>query len=247
MDKCSISLWSWAYNEEELVEEFVRKSMEDLRRVTDDYEIILVNDGSTDKTWEIMQALSRNCPQLKIFRHEKNMRPGQCFHTCLEHATKDIIFWNTADMFLDTSDISGFLSALKGADMAQGVRTNLSANSFYRKMTQVVNYWLIRAMFGIPLAEFQNTKFFRLDFAKTIKLESRSNFTNPEFAIKAYFRGLSIKEVSMEFQPRRKGSPKCGNPRYIFETFRDIIYFWFKWMVLGQIEKSEKRGRIIKL
>jgi len=245
--KPGISMWGWAYNEEELVEEFVKTSTADLERATNDYEIILVDDGSTDRTWEIMQRLVGQYPKLKIARHPENLRPGQCFHTCLKYATKDIVFWNTVDMFLDTKDIPKFLDALNYADMVQGVRTNLKANSVYRKLTQIVNYRLIRILFGIPLAEFQNTKFFRLKFAKGITLESRSNFTNPEFAIKAHFLGLSIKEVPMEFQPRKKGAAKCGTPRYISETFGNIFFFWFKWIVLGSIDRAFRRGKIYKL
>lgn len=247
MKKYSLSLWSWALNEENLVAVFVEASTRHLEAVTDDYEIILVDDGSTDRTWEIMQGLVRNYPRLKILRHETNRRPGSCMHTCLKETTKEIVFWNTVDFFFDSSRLSEWLRELESCDMIQGVRTDLKANTFYRKLTHLVNYWMIRILFGIYLHEFQNVKFCRADFLKSIGFESASTFTNPECAIKAYWAGKTIKEKSMVFLPRKAGKAKGAIPVGLIETFRDILKYWFRWVLLRQLPKPIRRGKILKL
>jgi len=246
MPSQSLSLWAWALNEEDLVEAFVEKSTRDLEAVTHDYEIILVDDGSTDRTWSMMERLAKEYPKLKIVRHEKNMRPGHCMRTCLPLTTKDIVFWNTVDSFFDTSNLQEWVDELDDCDMIQGIRTDLAANTPYRKLTHLVNYGLIRFLFRIPLREFQNVKFCRTDFLKRAGLESASTFTNPECSIKAYWAGKTIKEKSMDFLSREAGKPKGANPFGILESLRDILWFWFRWVVLRKLPKPIMRGQIIK-
>jgi len=245
--KYSISLWAWALNEEALVEDFVRDSVNHLKRVADDFEIILIDDGSTDRTWELMQKLSREHECLKIIKHDRNRRPGFCMHTCLKHTTKDVVFWNTVDSFFDTSHLEEWLNALEDCDMIQGVRSDLKANSPYRKLTHLVNRYMIRVLFGLNISEFQNVKFCHSDFLKKIGFESASTFTNPECSIKGFWSGLTIKEKGMKFLPRAAGKAKGANPSGILESLRDILKYWFKWIVLRRLPKPIKRGRIIKM
>ena len=243
----SISLWAWALNEEDLVESFVAQSIRDLEKVTQDYEIIIIDDGSSDRTWELMQQLAKNNPKIKIDKHPTNLRPGICMHTCLKHTTKDIVFWNTVDMFFDSTKLQEWLDALEDCDMVQGIRTDLAANTPYRKLTHLVNYWMIRILFAINIREFQNVKFLHADFLRKVGLESGSTFTNPECSIKAFWQGLTIKEKSMVFLPRKAGKAKGAIPVGILESFRDIFKYWVKWCVFRQLPKPIKRGRIIKI
>lgn len=247
MSKYSLSLWAWALNEEDLVEEFVKNSVRDLQAVTDDFEIILIDDGSTDRTWDIMQHIQPQYPQLKIIKHPKNLRPGLCMHTCLKETTKDVVFWNTVDTFFDSTKLQEWVDELDSCDMIQGVRTDLSANTPYRKLTHLVNKKLIQFLFQLPIAEFQNVKFCRTAFLKQVGLESGSTFTNPECSIKAFWTGHTIKEKSMEFLHRPAGKAKGGNPFGILESLRDIFYYWIKWSLLRQIKGERKPGRVIKL
>ena len=245
--KYSLSLWAWALNEEFLVEPFVRESVEHLQRVTDDFEIILADDGSVDHTWSIMQKLAREFPQLKIARHGKNRRPGFCMHTCLEMTTKEIVFWNTVDSFFDITTLPEWIEELDHCDMIQGIRSDLKANTPYRKLTHLVNYYLIRLLFAINLREFQNIKFCRAKFLKEVGLESSSTFTNPECDIKAFWAGKTVKEKSMVFLSRRAGKAKGANPWGILETLRDIFYYWIKWKILKRFPFEARQGTIIKI
>jgi len=243
----SFSLWSWGLNEEALVEDFVAVSNDHLSRVTDDFEIILVDDGSTDRTWEIMQDISAKFDRLKIVRHDRNMQPGRCMHTCRKYTTKDIVFWNTVDMFFDTSGLYDFVKYLDEYDVVQGVREGRDSNtyrSFYRKMNSVINFHLIRFLFRVPAHDFQNVTFLRWDFLKNIKFDSASSFTNPECLIKAYYAGARIKEVRMRHMDRKSGRAKGGRVSTVIAAVLDIWKCWFLWLFSGRLITG-KRGVII--
>ena len=241
----SLSLLAWGYNEELLIEEFVEKSIRDLKKVTDDFEIVVVDDGSTDSTWQKLEGLARKYSCVKPVRHEKNMDVGMATQSAVRNASKEILFWNTVDMFFDTEkDLPKMLPYTRDYDIVQGVRTSLKANAFFRKLTSVVNYLLIRTLFGVSMTEFQNVKFFKREFGKSIHFESASVFTNAELAIKGYYRGLKIKEVPMDFKERTAGKQKGAKFSTIRKTFRDIFKCWFLWRVLGKIEKAPKHGSV---
>ena len=244
--KYSFSLWSWGLNEEKLVEDFVKKSIEHLSAVSNDFEIILVDDGSTDRTWEIMQDCQKKYPQLKIAKHEKNLQPGRCMHTCPARTSKGVVFWNKVDMFFDTSRLIDFVKYLDDYDVVQGVRVDRKSNtyrSFYRTMNSVINYRLIKLLFGVPLHDFQNVTFLRWDFLKGIKFDSHSSFTNPECVIRAYYDGKKIKEVSMKHMDRGSGKAKGGRISTVIAAVLDIFKCFFLWKILRRIRI--KKGKVI--
>jgi len=240
----SLSLCAWACNEESIVDEFVRKTAADLARVADDYELIVVDDGSTDGTLARLRALQQTTPSLRIASHGRNRGYGACFRTTLGMATKDVVLWNTVDMFYDTAQLPAFLAELDRFDLIQGVRTDLDANPAGRKLTTTVNYWLIRALFRIRMSEFQNVKVFRRTLMDRIRLEARSGFVNAEIGIKAYYLGARIKEVEMKFHPRRGGDSKGAPASLLVQTIIDIFRLWFQWVVLRKAPRAPVRHAV---
>jgi glycosyltransferase involved in cell wall biosynthesis len=240
----SISLCAWAWNEESIIEDFVRKTDADLRTIAADYELIVVDDGSTDRTLERLQGLQGEVPCLRIATHGRNLGYGSCFRTTIGMASKDVILWNTVDMFHDTANLPSFLQHLDRFDLVQGVRTDLEANPWRRKLTTFVNYWLIRALFRIPLSEFQNVKVLKRELMDGIRLEARSGFVNAEIGIKAYYAGARIKEVEMKFHPRRGGRSKGAPAGVLWRTFADVLGSWLRWVVLRRVDRAAVRHPI---
>lgn len=221
-----------ALNEEELVDEFLEKSVRDLAAVTDDWEIIFVDDGSTDKTLEYAGGWAKRYEQIKLISLDRNLGNGANVEVGFQHATKDVIFNNTVDAFFNTEDLEWIVPHLEQYDSISGYRSDLSANNLYQKALTLGNLTLIRTLFPLKLKAYQTVQFHRRSFLHQIKIEGRSSFVSPELLIKAHYLGYSIGEVEVQFHPRLKGTAKGGGVKHIYRTFRDVLRFWFKWVVL---------------
>jgi len=224
-----LSLIVPAYNEEGLIEWSIRKFVKDLSQAVSDFEIILVDDGSTDKTWEIATDLAKEYSQLHLIRHKLKQGVGAATLTGINAARKDYLFWVPVDMTLDTKDLPILLENMDGADFVIGYRPNRRANSFYRKITSYVNYLLIRILSGLPVRDFQHVQIYPKKLFNEITINSRSTFLPPEAIIKANKKGYSYVQVEVECHPRKIGKSKCSSFKVIFRTIFEIFnYFIFE-------------------
>jgi len=228
----SLSMVVPAYNEEELLESFIRKSVSDLAKITSDFEIVLVNDGSTDNTLKIAQKLATEFSNLRVINLDRNLGTGKNYVPGFAAASKEIVFNNTVDAFFDTEDLPLLLEHLDDYDVVSGYRSDLSANSLYQKILTIGNYTLIRLVFRLSLKAYQTVQFHRKAFLDSISIEAESSFISPELLLKAHEMGKTIKEVKVKYHPRVGGEAKGGNPRAILRTLKDIIRLWIKWKIL---------------
>lgn len=242
----SVSLLCWAYNEEASIGEFLERASLLMASTVEDYEIVLIDDGSTDRTYEIATAFQKKNYKLKIFRNESNLNIAISCQRAIQRASKEFLFWQTIDWSYDISNIRIFLEYLKSYDIVQGVRKkNLTRRSdtILKAIISLINYMFIRLLFRVPLSDFQNVTFYPTKWIQSIKLEAISSFVNPEGLIKSYWNGMSIQEVPINFIPRKKGQAKGTKPHAIISSIRDILRLWFKWVVVGK-RNSIKRGVI---
>ena len=228
----SLTMVVCALNEEELIEEFFEKSIRDLSAVCKDWEILLINDGSTDRTSELAHAYAKRYPQIRIFDEAINRGPGVCIQIGFRNASKDIVFWNTVDMFFNTEDLTWVLPHLEEYDCVSGVRSDLKANSLYQKLLTVCNRGLIRSLFPVKLKAYQSVQFHPRQFFEQIRVEGSSSFVSAELLIKSHYLGYRLKELDVVFHPRTKGTAKGGGVRHVMRSMRDIFKYWWRWVVL---------------
>lgn len=249
----SVSMLGWALNEEDSVAEYVDRAGGVLSAVTADYELIVIDDGSTDRTWDILAECRRTRPWLKPHRNEGNRGSGYCTKHGISLATKDLLFWQTVDWAYDIRYLMQALGDLASVDVLQGVRVETTSaramvdrrsDSAYKGLVSVVNYRLIRTLFRLPLSDYQNVTVYRRRLIQSITLETESAFTNPECLLKAWWRGASFKEVPAPFVKRRRGLGTGTRPRAILAAVTDIFYWWLQWVVLAR-RPSRGRGRVV--
>ena len=267
----SVSLLCWAYNEEDSIQEYLDRATQLMDSTVEEYEIVLIDDGSIDNTYEIAKTFQEKNPRLKIFKNEKNLNVGISSQRAIQKASKEYLFWQTIDWSYDISNLRQFLEYLKTYDIVQGVRRKpvevkirflkpfalimklfgikhltKRSDTVPKAIVSVINYFLIRLLFRVPLSDFQNVTFYPTRWIQSIKYEAKSSFANPEGLIKSYWNGMSIKEVPINFIARNKGEAKGTKLKAIITSVMDIFKLWFKWVVLGRREFI-KQGKICRL
>lgn len=261
----SVSLLCWAYNEEDLILKYLERASKLMEESVIDYEIVLIDDCSHDRTNKIAQEYAKKNPHLKIYRNEKNMNVGYSCRRAIDLATKEYLFWQTIDWSYDITYLRECLAHLHEFDIVQGVRrapsiikspifrplfsilkmfgiSHLTSRSDNMKkaLISITNYLLIRILFNVPVSDYQNITFYPTRWIQSLTLEGKSSFVNPEMIIKSYWSGMTFKEVSINFLPRKRGVAKGTSSQAIISSVTDIFKLWFLWIVLG------KRGHINK-
>ena len=250
----SLSMLGWALNEEESVGAYIDRAGAFLAAITDDYELILIDDGSTDRTWAIALEFQRTRPWLKPYKNGRNRGSGYNTKRAVSLATKDYVFWQTVDWAYDIRHLAKALPKLKDVNVLQGVRTNAltvdgmidrRSDSVYKGLISLVNYWLIRLLFRLPISDYQNVTVYPRQLIQSVLLESESSFTNPECLLKTWWRGASFLEVPVPFVKRQKGIGKGTRPRAVLAAIADILYWWSQWLLLRRCA-DRQRGSVIR-
>jgi glycosyltransferase involved in cell wall biosynthesis len=267
----SVSLLCWAYNEKASIGAYLERAMQLLEETVEDYEIVLIDDGSTDSTYEIASKFQEKNPRLKIFRSEKNLNVGISSQRAIQRASKEYLFWQTIDWSYDIVKLRDYLEYLKEYDIVQGVRRKpvqvrikllkpfvalarlfgikhltRRSDTISKALVSVINYLLIRFLFHIPLSDFQNVTIYETKWIQSIQYESKSSFANPEGLIKSYWAGMTIREVAIDFIPRQEGQAKGTRIKAIQASLEDIFRLWFRWVVQGRRGRI-KKGRICRI
>jgi glycosyltransferase involved in cell wall biosynthesis len=269
----SVSLLCWAFNEEDSILEYLEKATELMSTTVEDYEIILIDDGSIDKTYEIASKYQKTNQNLKIYKNEKNLNVGISSRRAIQKATKEYLFWQTIDWCYDISNLREYLEYLKEFDIVQGVRRKAvkinfkimkpfvfilkyfgikyltkRSDTIRKSIVSLINYLLIRVLFQVPISDYQNVSFYPTKWIQEIQYESKSSFANPEGIIKSYWNGMKIKEVQIDFIPRKfgKGVAKGTKLKSIITSVYDIFRLWFKWVILKKRNYYNK-GKIERL
>jgi glycosyltransferase involved in cell wall biosynthesis len=261
----SVSMLAWGYNEESIVYSFLERAFEMLGNNISEYELIFVDDGSTDRTGAIVSEYARNKPQLRVITNDRNMNIGISAQRAITAARKEFLFWQTVDWSYNLSNIRFFLELLKHFDVIQGFRplTKRSPDSSWQLFTfsrlkgrsdnwqkafvSVINYHLIRILYGVDFQDFQNVSFYPTKTVQSLQLKSHSSFSNPELLIKAYNASACFLEVPIAFLPRQKGKAKGTKISSVYRAIKEIMVNWLQWGLRGRLHRSINHNTIYKI
>ncbi|MCP4649224.1 MAG: glycosyltransferase [PVC group bacterium] len=233
-----LSLVVPVFNEEEIIEETIEIFLQDLSAVCEHYELIVVNDASSDRTQVVLDELAlKYRDRLKVVKNEKNLGSGRSLVIGMRKAQFSLICTNFADRPFDLKELKCILPVFstKDVDFMVICRLDRSANNLYRKLTSLINYYLIQLLFNTRVGDFQFVQIYRKEIIKSIRVESNRTFVAPEIIIKALAKGYKMVEYKSKFYSRTKGKAKCGHPKVILHALFDMFRFWFKVKIIRTI------------
>jgi glycosyltransferase involved in cell wall biosynthesis len=230
----SLTLVVPVLNEEILLESFMAKTEHDLEEAGIDWELIMVNDGSTDRSLEIMERYARGRDRITVLDLQGNYGPGANLYQAYGLASKDVVAYATVDGFYDTAVLPSLLVHFEEHDVVSAYRTDLTSHPGFRKVQTMINVYLQRAMFPYQLKAVHTLQIHRRDFLQSVGLQAQTPFLCSEMLYKAIEAGFSVKEVGIPYLPRHAGKATGGNPKLISKTMLEIFTFWFRWFVLRQ-------------
>jgi len=233
----SISAFFPAYNDGGTIASMVLSALLTLQEVTDDYEVIVVNDSSTDYTPVILAELERKYEQVRVIHHTKNRGYGGALRTGFAAAKKDLIFYTDGDAQYDPRELKLLLPALtEDVDVVNGYKISRS-DPLHRIILGRIYHHTVKLLFGFQLRDVDcDFRLIRRRCFDGVKLESWDGTICLEMVKKFQDRGYVFAEVPVHHFHRAYGKSQFFNFGRLFRILRDVMNLW--WKLVVQKEQS---------
>lgn len=222
----SISLIFPMYNEAEYLHKAVDIATSALKEITYDYEVIIVDDASTDGSGQMAEEITKIDNKIKVVHHRKNRKLGGTLKTGFSNATKDVIVYTDMDLPFDLFALGKIVPLISEFDIVKGYRIG-GRESLLRAIYSKVYNFLIDFVFQTNVKDVNFAmKIFKKEILDNINLKSEGSFINAEFLGKAKRFGYSIKEVGVEYHPRTYGFSRLSSVDVIFKILFEMVRFY---------------------
>jgi glycosyltransferase involved in cell wall biosynthesis len=231
----SISVFFPCYNDGRTIGDLVLEAERQLTRLTDDHEIIVVNDGSRDDSAEVLRALQDRVPCLKVVTHETNRGYGAALRSGFAHATKELIFYTDGDGQYDVKELPVLLILMTDdTHFVNGIKMTRQ-DPPHRVFAGNLHRFLMRWSFWLPINDVDcDFRLVRRSIVDRIDLRSSSGSICVELVKDAQRAGAQFREVSVHHYARRWGESQFFRPGSILRTYLDLASMWVDLMVLAR-------------
>lgn len=231
MNRYSISAFFPAHNEEQNIPRLIASADRVLRTVARRHEIIIVDDGSTDRTSAVTQAIARKNRRVRLVKHDVNRGYGAALRSGFRACRYDLVFFSDADNQFNLEEIPLLVFGIDDVDLVTGWRHDRQ-DSRYRKW----NAWgwrtLVRLLFGLKVKDIDCAfKLFKRSSLKRIDIdhiESEGAMVNTEILVRMKKAGMKIKEVPVTHYSREFGRQSGARLSVIVRAFRELIKLYTK-------------------
>jgi glycosyltransferase involved in cell wall biosynthesis len=230
-----LSVFFPAYNDSGTIASMVIRAVQAASELTPDFEVIVVNDGSSDATADVADELARTYPNVRVVHHPKNRGYGGALQTGFRSATKDLVFYTDGDAQYDPSEL-GALWARMGpdVDLVNGYKISRS-DPWHRIVIGRVYHHVVKVLFGLRVRDVDcDFRLLRRAIFERVHLEKTSGVICLELMKKIHDAGFRIAEVPVHHYHRAFGRSQFFNFRRIFKTGVDVMRLWLTLVVLRQ-------------
>ena len=222
-----LSIFFPFWNEEKNIEQVIKKAIPVAKKVAGKWEIIIVDDGSSDKTLAIARSLQKENPNLVIVSHNKNRGYGAALKSGFEKASYEFIVFNDGDGQFDFSQVTKFIEKIDKADIVIGFRKKRLDNPFRHILMNLLKIWDL-IFFGFNFKDIDcGFKLFRKEsLFKIMPFKSEGAMITTEILAKANRSKLKVEQVEVSHYPRLFGDQSGGNLRVITRAVRESFVLW---------------------
>ncbi len=232
----SISVILPSHNEDGNVERVVRSYLAELPRIADDYEVIVVDDGSRDRTGEIAERLAAEDSHVKVVRHPTNKGYGGAVISGIRAATKQYVLLCDGDGQFDPSDLERFTPFVPEYDVVAGHRVR-RADPLIRRINGKAWTILVRLLLGITISDIDcGFKLFKREKLEGMDLRAHGAMISTELMARLAGRHAKVKEVDVTHLPRLTGEQSGANLKVVARAFKELI-------ALYRELRAERRGQ----
>lgn len=220
----SISVFFPCFNEQDNIEKLVENALKALKSVSSDFEILIVNDGSSDETGDRADAMAKRDSQIRVIHHETNLGYGAALQSGFREAQKDLIFYTDGDGQFDIAEMPPLLDLIHDCDIVSCYRLNRQD-----PMIRKINGWcwtrLVCLVFGLRMRDIDCAfKLYRRKVFTDMPLCSTGALIDTEVMARATRKGCRIKQKGVQHYPRTAGTQTGANLRVVLRAFVELFH-----------------------
>ncbi len=238
----SLSIFFPAYNDAGTIASLAIVAHLTARRLTDDYEVIVVEDGSPDHTGELLDEMARHFPWLKVVHHQKNRGYGGALRSGFATASKELVFYTDGDAQYDPRELELLWRAFgPEVDFVNGFKLGRS-DPFHRVVIGRVYHWFVKLAFGLRIRDVDcDFRLMRRSVFDKVELTRSSGVICVELMKKVQDHGFRIGQVGVHHFHRSYGKSQFFNFPRVARTLLDLMKLWLELVV--RREHLEARAR----
>jgi len=222
----SISIVFPAFNEEAIIKTSVLNALSVLKELTDDYEILIIDDASTDRTGQIAEELVSQYKGVRVIHHERNQGLGGGLRTGFSNASKQLVLYSDSDLPCNMSELKHALRVMDitRSDVVTAYRHDRINEGMIRIIYSFFYNSLIRIIFGMNVKDVNfSFKLFRREVFDSFILRSEGSFIDAELLIKCHKKAYKIQQFGVDYLPRTKGTSTLSSLPVILKILREMF------------------------
>jgi glycosyltransferase involved in cell wall biosynthesis len=233
--KPSLSIFFPAYNDAGTIASLALMAHMTARTLTDDYEVIVVDDGSPDHTGELLDEMAKGYPWLRVVHHGKNRGYGGALRTGFETAAKELVFYTDGDAQYDPRELTKLYEAFgPEVDFVNGYKIGRS-DPLHRIVIGRIYHWFVKLCFGLRLRDVDcDFRLMRKSVFDKVKLTRSSGVICVELMKKVQDHGYRIAQVPVHHFHRTYGKSQFFNFPRVARTLVDLLRLWLELVVRKQ-------------
>lgn len=238
----SLSVFFPAYNDGGTIPSMILTAEIAAREVTDDYEIIVVNDGSQDHTSLVLAELSRQNPRLRIIDHPRNLGYGAALRTGFASATKEWIFYTDGDAQYNPLELPLLVNAIReDVDVVNGYKIN-RADPWIRILLGAMYNFGVKLVFGIKIKDVDcDYRLIRRTVFSDLELESSTGSICVEMIKKIQDAGFRFAEVQVSHYHRQYGISQFFNWKRLIRTMGHLLLLWWELVIKKKLNRLKMK------